>query len=98
METDVPDRLRKTSYIRLCCTVLPRGSYSHLLRGLFLCNKEWWKECDVSPEGLLLSVNPCVSTLLRPISRLQAQVSGLPVPSLPPMAPAAKNLVCRTAG
>jgi hypothetical protein len=98
LAADGPDQWRKVSYIRLCCTVLGPGSYPRLLRNLFLCDQEWWKQCHVSREGVLFSVNLRLEALLQPISRLQAQVSGLPVPSLPPMAPAAKNLVCRTAG
>lgn len=66
--------------------------------GISFCVIGVVEKCQVSREGVLFSANLRLEALLQPISRLQAQVSALPVPSLPPMAPAAKNLVCKTAG
>jgi hypothetical protein len=73
---DVPDLLRKTAYIRLCCTVLSAETYSHLLQELFLCDEQWWRACDVCPEGLLVSTNPRLSALLQPLSHLQAEIAA----------------------
>ena len=89
-----PDQWRKVSWFRLCCTLLGPGIYPRLLRNLFLCDKEWWKKCYVSREGVLFSVNPRLDALLQPVSRLQAQVAALPEPSLPPMDTATKRLAC----
>ena len=94
LAADGPDQWRKVSYIRLCCTLLGPGSYPQLLRNLFLCDKEWWKKCHVSREGVLFSANPRLDALLQPVSQLQAQVATLPVPSLPPVDTATKRLAC----
>lgn len=67
----VPALLRMTAFLRLSCTALDTpGAYPQLMQALAQHDKEWWKACTVSPDGVLSSSDPEIYWLLEPVLQL----------------------------
>ena len=70
----VPALLRITAFLRLSCATLDTpGAYPQLMQALAQYNKEWWTACDISPDGMLYSLDPEIYWLLEPVLQLHAQ-------------------------
>lgn len=78
----VPALLRITAFLRLSCAALGTdGAYPQLMQALFRYDKEWWKACEVSPDGVLCSSDPEIYWLLEPVLQLYTQTLTISVPS-----------------
>jgi hypothetical protein len=79
---EMPQQLRMTSYLRLCCAAIRKlhqttgkeivgvtfnDSYSHLLQVLCNHNPQWWQRCLISDRGVLKSDDLIIDKLLQPL-------------------------------
>lgn len=71
---NVPMVMRITAFLRLSCLALGEaGCYSQLMQTLFNHNPEWWKTCEVTSDGLLISSDLEVQKLLSVVLQLHSQ-------------------------
>jgi hypothetical protein len=95
LASDVPVLLRIAGFIRLSYRALENDSgYAQMLQILSKCYSEWWKSCDIRPDGCLICWDPVVHELLLPILRLHpaimaAQPQPQPQPQLSRCSPQA---------
>lgn len=83
LASHVPALLRMTAFLRLSCTALgTQGAYPQLMEALFRYDKEWWKACEVLPDGVLCSSDPGIYWLLEPILQLHTHPLAMSVPSV----------------
>jgi len=65
--------LRMTTFLRLSCAALEQsGAYPRLMQALFDHNSEWWKTCEVMPEGTLQSSDPEIQMHLAAVLQLHS--------------------------
>jgi hypothetical protein len=63
--------LQMTAFLRLSCAALEQpGAYQRLIQALFDHNSEWWKTCEVMPEGTLQSSDPEIQMYLAEVLHL----------------------------
>jgi hypothetical protein len=91
LASDVPILLRVLGFIRLSCRALEsEASYAQILHILSVYDSEWWKSCDIRPDGCLLCWDPVVHELLLPILQLHPAIMAVqPQPQLPRCSPQA---------
>jgi len=74
--------LRMTAFLRISCAALEEpGAYSQLMQALFQHDREWWKTCEVTPEGMLSSSDPEIQWLLERVLKLHSSSPLLSVAS-----------------
>lgn len=65
--------LQMTAFLRLSCAALEQpGAYPRLMQALFDHNSEWWKACEVTPEGTLQSSDPEIQMQLAAVLQLHS--------------------------
>jgi hypothetical protein len=65
--------LRITAFLRLSCLALEgSGNYSQLMRSLFDYDPDWWRTCDITPTGELISTDVEVQQRLALVLRLHS--------------------------
>jgi hypothetical protein len=70
-----PVLLRIVGFVRLSCNTLDKpGAYSQLMQALSEHNKEWWKACEILPDGMLFFSDPAIHALLEPVLQLHPQI------------------------
>ena len=90
--SDVPILLRIVGFIRLSCRALEIDSgYAQMLHILSEYDSEWWKSCDILPDGCLICWDPVIHELLVPILQLHPAIMAVqphpPQPRCLPLAP-----------
>lgn len=85
LASDVPVLLRIAGFIRLSYKALENDSgYAQMLQILSKCYSEWWKSCDIRPDGCLICWDPVIHELLVPILQLHpAIMAAQPHPPQP---------------
>jgi hypothetical protein len=76
---DVPVLLRVAGFIRLSCRALERDhGYAQVLQDLSEFDSEWWKSCDIRPDGCLFCWDPVIHELLVPLFAVASCNHGCP--------------------
>lgn len=82
LASHVSPLLRMTAFLRISCAALEEaGAYSQLMQALFQHDREWWKTCEITPEGILSSSDPEIQWLLEKVLKLHSNLSLLSVAS-----------------
>jgi hypothetical protein len=75
LASEVPILLRIVGFIRLSCRALEiDAGYAQMLHILSERDSEWWKSCDIRPDGCLICWDPVIHELLFPILRLHPAI------------------------
>lgn len=82
---DAPILLRIAGFIRLSCRALgSKPSYTQVLQDLSEGDSEWWKSCEIRPDGCLVCWDPVICQRLVPILMLHPAIMAAQPCSLQP--------------